>query len=224
MVRRSRIAIIVVLVLAAAGCQNWDLLEPEETGSSSRTFTRLDGDEPQQLTNAVAIRRVREIEQATGAERVELIDEFVEAFPTARMIPQVHRLRGEALLTEAKNPEAAGSFERALVLTRTDLLGMPLESDLPLQLGMALLSAGDSEGLRWLGRVSLVDHSEQVQQSLRWAHAQEANVGFDEWLADLRAEWMVEAPGFDLPGLLSDTVSYSEVRGRATLINFWSPT
>lgn len=215
---------VVFVVLGAAGCQNWDMLEPEPE-PAGRTFTRLGDDGPEPLTNAVAIRRVEQIKKAIGQARLELVESFIEEFPEARFIPEVHQLRGEGHLAVGAPAEASEAFERALVLTRTDLLGIPLESELPLQLGMAMLSAGRTEeGLGWLARASVVDHSGQMDQALHWAHSQQTGDEFDPWLAALRGDWLVEAPAFTLPGLLTETVDLERDRGKATLINFWSPT
>ncbi len=224
--RHARIPTITLCALLVGGCQNWDLLEPDpHAGSTGRAFTRLGDEAPEQLTNEVAIRRLQEIEQAVGARRIELIDLFTEDFPESRMIPEVHELTGEGYLTAGRAEDAVSAFGSALMMRRTDLLGLPLDTDLPLQLAMAKLAAGDvPDGLRWLARTSIADSSPPMQQALRWAHSQYGEGEFDDWLGSLLRQWQVEAPGFSLPGLRKDLVVLEQEMGRATLINFWSPT
>jgi hypothetical protein len=207
------------------GCQNWDLKRPAESTTGADGFTRI-GEDPTRLTNDVAIRRVEGIGAAQGQERLDLIEEFLSDFPQARFIPAVHRLAGEAKLAENRPAEAADDFERALVLTRTDVLGMPLETEIPYQLAMAKLTAGDTDaGLSWLVRTSVVDDSPRVDQALRWAWGEAgSSLDFEVWLAELRDPLLVRAPSFSLPGLLQSQVDLESSLGGATIINFWSPT
>lgn len=235
MVRRrepsAAAATLVVALLSSvlsAGCQNWDLKRPEqpsESDAAGRSFTPLSG-ERTPLTSDVAWRRLDAIEAAAGERRLELVDRFFEEFPEARRLPQVHRLAGESHLSLGRAESAAAAFERAVVLTRTDLLGVPLETELPLQLGMARIQAGQvDDGIEWLARVSIADHGPRVRQALLWAHAEHAaDRPFDEWLASWHERLYTTAPGFSLPGLQQERVDLEQMRGKATLINFWSPT
>ncbi len=224
--RRPELVALMSVLAFAACTQNWDMLEPEESGAvaDERAFTRLDG-APEPLTNEIAIERVQAIRGAVGAERVALTESFLQEFPEARRIGEVHRLAGEGHLTAGSAEAAAEAFERALVMTRTDLLGVPLEPALPLQLAMARLSAGHVDaGLEWLARTSVIDHSDRVLQSLRWAHSQYGVGELAAWLVGLRDAVLTRAPRFTLPGLDADRVGFDPAARRVTLINFWSPT
>ena len=80
-----------------------------------------------------------------------------------------------AICTAADSPssapaEASDAYERALVLTRADITGLPLSTELPLQLALTRLSSGDIEsGVDWLLRVSIADRSDRVVEGLRTA-------------------------------------------------------
>jgi len=217
---------ILLLALALTACQNWDLKRPPQRTTGGDGFTPIGEADSNRLTNDVAIERVDAIEQAQGQERLDLITAFLEEFPQARFIPSVHRLAGEAQLTEDRPGEAADDFERALVLTRTDVLGLPLEPELPYQLAMAKLLAGETgDGLAWLARTSIIDRSPRIEQALRWAWGESgSDEPFDRWFEDLREPLLVRAPSFALPGLLTAQVDLESALGGATLINFWSPT
>jgi len=227
MTRMSAIAAVASSLLLVAGCQNWDLKRPEQK-TPARAFTRIeDGQpQPQPLTNEVALGRLEAIEQADAEDRIQLVKDFFADFPRARLIPQVHQLEGEAYVAQGMPDQAADAFQRALALTRTDVLGLPLEPDLPLQLGMARISAGQyEEGLEWLVRTSIADRSDRVRQALSWAHAQQPNAAlFADWLREQRDRFRVSAPGFTLPALAGGTMSLEPGAGKATLLNFWSPT
>lgn len=224
-----RIAGLAALALAAAagtGCQNWDLKRPQESAPASRSFTPIGEEAPGPLTSDVAMRRLEGIERAAAQERLALVASFMDEFREARLIPQVHRLAGEAHLEVGQPVEAADAFERALVLTRTDVLGIPLDTALPLQLAMARFSAGQAEqGTQWLARTSIADRGPNVMQALRWAHAEQVpSEPLDDWLRKIREPLLQPAPAFTLPGLQQERVSLAQARGTATLINFWSPT
>lgn len=223
----ARLCVLLVAVLVVGCTQNWDLLEPEEDGAGgARTFTPIGEEGPGPLTGPVARQRLDEIQAASGEERLELIDGFLGAFQEARLIPQVHRAAGEAHLAAGRAAEAADSFERALMLTRTDLLGLPLEMELPLQLAMAALTAGDRErGLAWLARTTIAESGGGVQQAVAWAHAEVApGVPVADWVAEIREGVLPRAPTFELPGFQSESVTVPDAESKATLINFWSPT
>lgn len=216
---------IPLLILVLSACQNWDLRRPPERMTGADGFTRI-GEDSDRLTNDVAIERVAAIEAAHGQERLDLIAAFLEDFPQARFIASVHRLAGEAELAVDRPAEAALNFERALALTRTDVLGMPLEPEIPYQLAMSKLLAGETDdGLAWLARTSIIDPSERTEQALRWAWGEAGGIpDYDTWLRQLREPLLVRAPSFALPGLLSDQVDLESALRGATLINFWSPT
>ena len=190
-------------------------------GEADRTFTRLGPASRVPLTNAVALRRVERIAAVTGTERLELVERFFDEFPEAKMFGRVHELKGEAYLAVGAHEKATVSFERALTLTRTDLLGIPIESSLPLQLGLAMASAGDPEGgAKMLLRASITDDSERLDQALRWTYSIDSSsaASFDEWFRQGRDRVALTAPDFSLPGLQQPMVDL------VTLLNFWSPT
>ncbi len=222
---------LIPLALAAivvSGCQNWDLMRPTEVGEEDdRAFTRLGPASRVPLTNAVALRRVERIAAVNGVERLELVERFLDEFPEATMFGRVHELKGEAHLAAGAHEEAAGSFERALTLTRTDLLGIPIESSLPLQLGLAMASAGDLQGgATMLLRASVADRSERLVQALRWAYSNDSRgaASFDEWFSQGLDRVALTAPDFSLPGLQQPVVDLGSSLNGATLLNFWSPT
>ena len=167
-----RLAAFVVLVLALAGCQNADLFKPERTPeptAGERAFTRLEEEAPGPLTSEIAYEWLDRIREAEGTERLELVGQFLEAFPEARTIAVVHEMQADALAAEDRPAEAAEAYERALVLTRTDITGMPLTTELPLQLALTHLTAGAvPDGTEWLFRTNIADRSERMDQALRW--------------------------------------------------------
>lgn len=221
----SRVSLAVALLVAAGGCQNADLLRPETPPeSASRGFTPIGGDERAPLTNDTAMRRMEGVRQLDGQPRLDAIDSFLAEFPEARFIADLHQLGGEAELALHRADRAAEAFERALVLTRTDLLGIPLETQLPVQVATARLAAGDEAGaLVLLARLSVVEETPQVQQALAYAWGSAStSASYEDWLAQLRDEHLVRAPRFSLPGLQGEDVSLQPAP--ATIINFWSPT
>lgn len=219
----------LVVLLVPVGCQSWDRLQPDEeeatasvagseAGSGAATGSRL--------TGAEASRRIAEIEAASGAERLRLIEELTDEFPEARAIPALSRLAGEAHLAAGDAEGAAAAFERAVTLSGTDLLGLPLEAELALQAGWAHLQAGDAEAASgWLVGATFLGGGERLDEMLHWAHDELApDRELEGWLAAERARRAVEAPGFTLPGLQQQELSLAALRGEATLINFWAPT
>lgn len=221
---RSRI-VGLALLGALVGCQNADLLRPEvRQESSTRGFTPIGEAARSPLTNDTAMRRMEAIREAAGEERLGLIDGFLAEFPEARYIADLHQLGGEAELAANRPDRAAESFDRALVLTRTDLLGIPLETELPVQVATAKLAAGDRDAaLLLLAKLSVVDESPRVQQALAWAWGSAGtSISYEEWLAELRAAHLVQAPRFTLPELRGGEVALEPAP--ATIINFWSPT
>ncbi len=223
-----RLIVFALAAIVVSACQNWDLMRPLDTdGEAGRAFTRLGSASRVPLTNAVALRRLERIAAVNGRERLELVEGFLDEFPEARMFSRVHELRGEAHLAVGDNEEAASAFERALMLTRTDLLGIPIESSLPLQLGLAMASAGDlAGGITMLLRASVADRSEQLDQALRWAYSIDSSsaASFEEWFRQGRDLVALTAPDFSLPGLQQPEVELRSALHGATLLNFWSPT
>lgn len=229
-------SILLVLCLAMAACTNWDRLEPDRPGdegdATASSFTRLDGADPAvprsgRLTGQIAAQRIERIQAVGGAERLELIESFLADYPEARMIAEVHRLRGEAQLTEDRPQEAITALRRSLSLVRRDVLDLPLDPLITYQLGMAEFLAGDREtGVDRLLRTSIVDRSQRVMDALRWAYAELGQPGgeFDDWYDEEISTRLVQGPEFELPGLRQESISLAEMRGTATLINFWSPT
>lgn len=224
-----RHAVLLLAGLALVGCQNADLLKPagratEESGE--RRFTRIGEEDPGPLTSEVAydwFDRIREVE---GQARLDRIDEFLLAFPTGRRLAVVHQMRADALAAGERLGEAADAYERALVLTRADITGLPLSSELPLQLALARLSSGDIEsGVEWLLRVSIADRSDRVAEVLRWVFATHfsGDGPFEAWRASRLAAVAPRPPAFRIPGLLEEYASF-DPGAAVTLVNFWSPT
>ncbi len=223
-----RLILFALAAIAVSACQNWDLLRPMDAdGEAGRAFTRLGPASRVPLTNAVALRRLERIAAVNGGERLELVEGFLDEFPEARMFGRVHELRGEAHLAVGDHEAAAGAFERALMLTRTDLLGIPIESSLPLQLGLAMASSGNlAGGATMLLRASVADHGERLDRALRWAYSTDSSsaASFEEWLQRGRDRVALTAPDFSLPGLQQPKVELRSALDGATLLNFWSPT
>jgi len=222
-------AVLLVAGLAVAGCQNADLLQPASQAtveSGERAFTRIGEEDPGPLTSEVAydwLDRIREVE---GQARLDRIEEFLAAFPEGLRLKVVHQMRADALASEQRLGEAADAYERALVLTRTDITGLPLNPGLALQLALTRLSSGDvEEGVEWLLRVGIADRSDRVVEGLRWAFATHfAGEGsFEAWRSARLAAIAPRPPAFRLPGLLEEQVSL-EPGAAVTLVNFWSPS
>ena len=225
----SRVLVALVagsLALTAIACQQWDRLERPERSTSAPAAPSA-GDGAPRLTNAIAVERIGRIESAQGEARIALIDDFLAEFPRAQMIVEVHALRGDALLAIDRPSAAVQAFERAIALSGTDILGLPLDAGLPLQLGTALLRDGRTEdGIGWLVRASLVDREGRSVEALRWVHAEQDDTGvpFETWLDAERDARAVVVPDFVLPGFQTESLRFSESRGRVTMVNFWSPT
>jgi len=224
-----RRVLLLVLGLTLIGCQNADLLKPASKApaaeSGERNFTTLGEEAPGPLTSEVAYEWFDRIRAVEGQARLDLIDEFLVVFPAARRIALVHQMQGDALAAEQQLAEASAAYERALALTRTDITGLPLDTELPLQLALTRLGAGDiPSATDWLLRVGIADR-ESVTEGLRWAFSTETDraVTFDEWQESGRAAVAPQAPNFALPGLLEAEVALAADTG-VTLINFWSPT
>ena len=81
-------------------------------------------------------------------------------------------------------------------------------------------------GADWLLRATFVSDRPQLQQGLRFLHAEMGSPegSFDEWFRGRRAELAVRAPDFELPGYGFDSLKFSEAASELTLINFWTPT
>ena len=229
-----RVTPVLVATVLLAGCQNADLFKPERAaepaattgGDGERAFTRIGEEDPGPLTSELAYDWFDRIDEATGQARLDLIDEFMGSFPEAGRIAVVHEKKAEALAAEGRLGEASESYELALALTRTDITGMPLTTELPLQLANTRLSSGAVEsGIDWLFRTSIADQSEGLMLALQWAYATHATDGtpFDSWWSDGIAGVAPGAPPFRLPGLLSEQVELDPGSG-VTLVNFWSPT
>ena len=222
----QRCAVTLLFLVALVGCQAWDRLEPTDPGGNVAS-TRVDSDEPSDLTTEVAQQRYAEIVAVTGAERVALIKAFFEDLPAARLVAELHRMAGESYLAQENNIDAAGAFERAMVLSGTDIIGLPVDVELAYQLGWARYLAGEVEdGTRMLVRVSIADRSARLIETLRWVHIDRGGGagGFDAWLDAMLVEEAAVAPDFELPGYQQEQVRLADVRRVATLVNFWAPT
>lgn len=221
--------VVLVAAISLAGCQNADLLKPEgqtAAASGERAFTRVGEEDPGPLTSEVAYDWFDRLRAVNGQERLDLIEEFLAAFPAARRLPVVQEMQADALAAEQRLGDASDAYERALVMTRTDITGLPLVTDLPLQLGLTRLSSGNVEsGTAWLIRTNIADQGERVLQGLRWIYANHADgaASFEDWRRARQAEIAPDAPAFRLPGLLQTDVDL-EPGAEVTLVNFWSPT
>ncbi|MFQ5745155.1 MAG: tol-pal system YbgF family protein [Acidobacteriota bacterium] len=231
---RSKRAVRFTMVLAsgilAAGCQGWDRIEPPPgaAAATSEQGTAAVPGAPPRLTNEIAVRRISQIESASGQERVTLIDRFVTDFPEAERIYQLHMLRGDAEMGLGDATVAVSSFERAVQLSGSDpLLKLPLEEGLAYRLGWARYEAGDRRaGIDWLVRSTFINDRPQLEQGLRYIYAEQDGepAGFERWLAAERASHAVEAPDFELPGYQEGKLHLRRALGQVTLISFWSPT
>jgi hypothetical protein len=227
---RLRKSLLLVAGMLLAGCQNADLLKPAEpagsTATGERSFTRLGEDDPGPLTSELAYQWLDRIREASGPQRLALIDEFLADFPAGRRIAVVHEMRGDALAAEQQLAEASASYERALMLTRTDITGLPLDTELPVQLALTRLSSGDIVGgVDWLLRTSIADRSDRVIEGLRWGWSSNFREQgtFEDWTRRRRESIAPTPPRFVLPGLLESEVVLEPGAG-VTLVNFWSPT
>ncbi len=220
-----------------------DRLEPDsvvEVGSAeegSERGTRLDPTSGPEfgsggrLTEDIAARWIRQIEGAGGAEgRLELAAQFLREYPGADVISYLHELVGDAQ-SELGNPKlAADAWERAVEMSwpAPDILGLPLTNvELPYQIGWARFEAGEPlPATEWLTRATLISDRPQLDQGLRFLHAELGEPGgsFEDWFESERAGIAVEAPDFELPGYQIDSIKLSERTSRLTLLNFWTPT
>ncbi len=224
-----RRAVLFLVGLALAGCQNADLLKPasrETAESAERAFTRIGEEDPGPLTSAVAYDWFDRIREVKGQARLDMIDEFLVTFPEGRRLAVVHEMRADVLAGEQRLGEAADAYERALVLTRADITGLPLSTELPLKMALTRLSSGDIDtGVDWLLRVSIADRSDRVSEGLRWAFATHFGGGgsFAAWQNARFAALAPRPPAFRLPGLLEEYAGL-DPGAAVTLVNFWSPT
>lgn len=224
-----RHVVLLFAGLAMAGCQNADLLKPASQAIAApgdRAFTRIGEENPGPLTSEVAYDWFDRIREVDGQARLDRIEEFLVAFPEGRRLAVVHQMQADALAAEHRLGEAADAYERALVLTRSDITGLPLSTELPLQLGLTRLSSGDvAGGVDWLLRVSIADRGDRVTEGLRWAFSTHFGGGgsFEAWQTSRRAALAPPAPAFRLPGLLEAEVGL-DPGVAVTLVNFWSPT
>ena len=236
---RSPGILLATALSATVACQNWDMLQPEESDAAGRSFTPLRdttgmpgtdaGGGTQPLTLEIAQQRMRDVLEARGEERLTRIESFLEDYPQATGIVDLHRLAGEVLLARGDAEAAADALDRAMALSSRDVLGLPLDPALPYQLGMAKVMAGDSAtGIDWLVRTTLLEESSRLDQALRWVYNEVAEAagggGFAEWRRREIERRLVRAPEFALPGLREPSIDLTGTLAQATLINFWSPT
>lgn len=218
------LVLTVGLSLGTLGCQSWDRLQPSDENSGGTAAGSASG----QLTNDVAFQRMREINgAATPEERLSLIADFVGEYPRAQLILQLQIVSAEAHSALGDAASAAVAYERAILISGMDILELPHEADLAYKLGWALYQAGETErGVEWLVRTTFISDTPQLDQSLRYMHAEagEAAESYDDWLAAAREEHAVQAPQFTLPGLRQEWLSLGEILGRVTLVDFWTPT
>ena len=229
-------AAVAVAALLLAACQGMDRLEPDAPlgGDAAERGTLLGDSGPSfgggRLTEDIAMRRVRQIEAASGEARLQLAGRFLEEYPDAEVISYLHELVGDAHSELGQPLQAADAWERAIDTSwpAPDLLGLPLTNpELPYQVGWARYEAGDARlGADWLVRTTFIDDRPQLEQGLRFLYAEigAPGDGFEPWFEGRLAELGVEAPDFELPGYQIDSLALSEVDARLTLLNFWTPT
>ncbi len=235
--RVARLCTLLVSTLALAGCQNFDRLEPDRTvaGGGNRTergtvFVDTPRGAAGGLTAEVYQRALREISAARGEERVRLAETIWSEYPEALASGDMHELVGDAHSELGRHSDAAAAWERAIEMSwpAPDLLELPLANvELPYEVGWALYQAGEPRtAADWLVRASLISDRPQLDQGLRFLHADLGlpHDDYDAWLRERRAALAVRAPDFDLPGYRADRVRLSDRASRLTLINFWSPT
>ena len=137
---------------------------------------------------------------------------------------------GDAYTATGEPSAAAESFEEAIYMSwpAPDILDLPLVNlELPYRAGWARFEAGNvGVGSDWLVRTTFVSDLPQLEQGLRFLYAELGSPGdsFAGWLASRRDVLSAVAPDFELPGYQQETLRLSELGGRLTLINFWTPT
>lgn len=230
-----------VVMLTIGGCQGMDRLEPDriadlgDGGEGSERGTVLDaagrpGYGGGRLTNEIARRLIREIEQADADDRLELAAAFLRDYPEADYLSYLHELVGDAHSELGQPDEAAAAWQRAIEMSypAPDILALPLTNvQLPYEVGWAQYEAGNPEvGADWLVRASFISERPQLEQGLRFVFRaiDDAGDDFDGWFQQRRAALASRAPDFELPGYRTETLSLSESATRLTLINFWTPT
>ncbi len=235
--RHAARALLPYAALFLIGCQGMDRLQPDRAADdvAGTRGTVLDpasnpGMGGGRLTEEIATRWVRQMEAAAGAERLQIAEQFLQEYPEARVIGYFHELVGDAYTATEAPLAAAKSFENAIDMSwpAPDILELPLvNQELPYRVGWAHFDAGNAEvGSDWLVRATFISDLPQLEQGLRFLHGELGGPGdsFDGWLASRRAALSVEAPDFELPGYQQETLRLSELGGRLTLINFWTPT
>ena len=218
-------------VLAASmilACQAWDQLEPTErepgtaqgsggsagdsAGPGLAAPRESEGtllNERPRLTGDVAIRRVTEIEAASGQQRLSLIEQFTDDFPEARFIEMLAWLEGEAYMRVGEPSGAAAAYERAVLLSGgADVIGLPHSAELAYRLGWATYQGRNRQrGIELLVMATFISDRPELEQGLAFVHAEDGGdpARFREWLASRRNEHAVEAPDFELPGYRRET-------------------
>ncbi len=176
------------------------------------------------------MRWVRQMEAAAGEERLQIAAQFLQEYPEAQTISHFHELVGDAHTATGQSTAAAESFEIAVETSwpAPDILALPLVNlELPYRVGWARFEAGNvAGGSDWLVRTTFISDLPQLEQGLRFLYAELGSPGdsFAGWLASRRDVLSVAAPDFELPGYQQETLRLSELGGRLTLINFWTPT
>lgn len=209
------------------------VIEVEPGAEGTVRGTVLDGDGSRtrgRLTTDIYLRRLREIEAATGEERIRLAEEFWSEYPAGDLASEVHELVGDAYSALGQPEEAARAWQRAIETSwpAPDILRLPLTNlQLPYEVGWAHYESGDPRlGADWLVRAGFISDRPQLDQGLRFLYAELGSPApsFEGWYASRQAELAVPAPDFELPGYQTDSLRFSEVATEITLINFWTPT
>ena len=236
--RHAERAVLLCAALFLIACQGLDRLEPDRPtgGAAADRGTILDpASNPGlggggRLTEEIAGRWVRRMEATGGEERLQIAAQFLQEYPEAQVIGYFHELVGDAHTATGQSIAAAESFERAIETSwpAPDILELPLVNlELPYRVGWARFEAGTpAVGSDWLVRTTFISDLPQLEQGLRFLYAELGSPGdsFAGWLASRRDVLSAVAPDFELPGYQQETLRLSELGGRLTLINFWTPT
>jgi tetratricopeptide (TPR) repeat protein len=233
-------AIGALVAAASVGCQGMDRLEPDEVVevgvAADERGSMLDGSSASSLraggplTEETAGRWLRQIQAATGEERLGLAEQFWREYPEGDAIYQVHELVGDTHSELGNHEQAADAWERAIEMSwpAPDLLELPLTNvQLPYEVGWARYRAGEvAVGADWLVKATFISDRPQLDQGLRFLYGEfgDPDPGYDRWLEARRDALAASAPDFELPGYQSESLRLSEVATRLTLINFWTPT
>ena len=131
-----------------------------------------------------------------------------------------------ALANQGELDAALAGFERAKSMVDVSYIGIP-SYDLNNYWGKALLNHGDAKGaMDIFAPGALIAHDEEAIEGLKTAYvsAYGGTDGYDAWGKAKRAAIARTADDFDLPDSAGTRHTFNSLRGKVTLLNFWSPT